>query len=118
VFFILLGQVEPGPVFAPLVVAACAGLTVSAVILMIARAPLPSPTRNPVALLTGALDATGVVFYMLAIRWIRLDVAAVVGSLYPAIAVLLFWYLMKERIARAQWVGLAVCVVAIALVVV
>ncbi len=68
------------------------------------------------ALLTGVLDATGAVLYFLAIRWIRIDVAAVLGSLYPAIAVLLFWYLMKERVARAQWVGLAICVVAIALI--
>lgn len=117
-FFILLAQVEPGPVFSPLVVASCAGLAVAGVVLTIARAPLPSPTGNPLALLTGVLDATGAVLYFLAIRWIRIDVAAVLGSLYPAVAVLLFWYLMKERVVRAQWVGLALCVVAIALIVV
>ena len=115
-FFILLGQVEPGPVFSPLAAAAFAGCAVSGIVLLIARVPLPSPTRNPVALLTGALDATGAVLYFLAIRWIRIDVAAVLASLYPAIAVLLFWYVMKERVARAQWVGLAICVVAIALI--
>jgi drug/metabolite transporter (DMT)-like permease len=117
-FFIFLGQVESGQVFAPLACAAFAGCAVSGVVLLIARTRIPSPTRNPVALLTGALDAAGAVLYFLAIRWIRIDVAAVLGSLYPAIAVLLFWYLMKERVARAQWVGLAVCVLAIALIVV
>jgi drug/metabolite transporter (DMT)-like permease len=117
-FFVFLGQVEPGPTFAPLAVASSAGLVVASIILLIARAPLPSPRRNPVALLTGVLDAAGAVFYFVAIRWIRIDVAAVLGSLYPAIAVLLFWYVLKERVARAQWVGIALCVAAIALIVV
>ena len=117
-FFILLAQVESLHVFSPIAVAAFGGCTVSAVVLLIARAPVPSLAKSPIALLTGALDATGAVFYFLAIRSIRIDVAAVLGSLYPAIAVLLFWYLMKERVAKAQWVGLAVCIVAIALIVV
>ena len=115
-FFILLGQVESEQIFAPLAVTACAGLVVSGVVLMIAREPLPSMTRNPLGLLTGVLDAAGVVFYMLAIGWIRLDVAAVLGSLYPAFAVVLFWRLMKERVTRTQWVGITLCVAAIALI--
>jgi drug/metabolite transporter (DMT)-like permease len=117
-FFVFLGQVEPGSTFAPLAVASSAGLIVASIILLIARAPLPSPRRNPVALLTGALDAAGAVFYFVAIRWIRIDIAAVLGSLYPAIAVLLFWHVSKERVARAQWIGIALCVMAIALIVV
>jgi drug/metabolite transporter (DMT)-like permease len=63
------------------------------------------------------LDATGVVCYAVAVRWIRLDIAAVLGSLYPAVTVLLFRAVLKEHVATTQWVGLAVCVVAIALVV-
>jgi drug/metabolite transporter (DMT)-like permease len=117
-FFIMLGQVEPGTTFTPLVIAALAGFVVSLIILAIARVRFPVPTKNPTALLTGALDATGVVFYMLAIRWIRLDVAAVLGSLYPAIAVLLFRGVLKEHVSTTQWVGLGVCVVAISLIVV
>jgi len=117
-FFVLLGLVEPGATFAPLAVAAGAGLTASVVVLLIARAPIPSLTRNPVGLLTGVLDAAGAVLYFLAIRWIRIDVAAVLGSLYPAIAVLLFWYVMKERVVLSQWVGVVVSVLAIALIVV
>ena len=117
-FFIMLGQVEPGTTFTPLLLAALAGFVVSLIILGIARVRFPAPNKNPTALLTGALDATGVVFYMLAIRWIRIDVAAVLGSLYPAIAVLLFRGVLKEHVSCAQWVGLAVCIVAISLIVV
>jgi drug/metabolite transporter (DMT)-like permease len=117
-FFIMLGQVEPDTTFTPLVIAALAGFAVALVILAVARASFPSPTKNPTALLTGVLDATGVVFYMLAIRWIRLDIAAVLGSTYPAVAVLLFRGVLKEPVSKTQWVGLAVCITAIALIVV
>jgi drug/metabolite transporter (DMT)-like permease len=115
-FFILLGQVESEQVFAPLAVTAYAGLGASLVVMVVAREPIPSLARNPLGYLTGILDATGVVFYMLAIRWIRLDVAAVLGSLYPAVAVLLFWRFMRERVSPMQWVGIAVCVAAIGLI--
>ena len=84
--------------------------------LKISRQSLPSPRKHSVAFLAGALDATGAVCYLLATQWIRLDIAAVLGSLYPAITVLLFRLVLKELVSRIQWVGLLVCVVAIALI--
>ena len=115
-FFLFLAQVGPGYVFAPLGMVGCASFSVALVALKMARQRMPSPTRNPAALLAGALDATGAVCYLLATQWIRLDVAAVLGSLYPGITVLLFRLTLKERVSRTQWVGLAVCVAAIALI--
>jgi drug/metabolite transporter (DMT)-like permease len=115
-FFILLGQVGPGAVFTPLVIASCAGLVAAAVALLLSGTALPGPTGNPVALLAGVLDAAGVVMFLVAIRWVRLDIAAVLASLYPAITVLLFRVVKQEFVARRQWLGLAVCVVAIALI--
>ncbi|UCG84736.1 MAG: EamA family transporter [Gemmatimonadota bacterium] len=117
-FFILLGQIESGAVFTPLVVAGGAGLVAASLALAQTRTAVPVPTRNPAALWAGVMDATGVVCYALAVRWIRLDVAAVLGSLYPAITVLLFRAVLEERVAKTQWLGLAICVVAIALIVV
>ncbi len=115
-FFMLLGQVGPGAVFVPLAIAGCAGLLAAVVALALSGSTLPWPTRNPIALLVGVLDAAGVVSFLLATRWIRLDIAAVLASLYPAVTVLLFRVVMQELVARRQWLGLAVCVVAIALV--
>jgi drug/metabolite transporter (DMT)-like permease len=115
--FILLGQVHPGFVYTPLAIAGTAGTLIAVVALIASRTKLPIPTRNPGALMAGTLDAVGIVCYMLAISLIRLDVAVVLGSIYPAIAVLLFWGVMKERVAGTQWVGLAACVLAIALIV-
>ena len=115
-FFLCLAQVEAGAVFTPLAIAGCAGLTVSLLVAVAARIPLPSPTKHPLALLAGVLDATGAVCYLLATGWIRIDVAAVLSSLYPAIAVLLFRLVLNEPVRVWQWVGLALCVLAIALI--
>jgi drug/metabolite transporter (DMT)-like permease len=118
VFFICLGLVEPGHVFAPLAVAGVASFVAAGALLLSTRASLPSPTSNPSALLAGVFDATGAVCYVLALHWVRLDVAAVLSSLYPAVTVLLFRVVAREAVSRAQWVGLAICVAAIALIVV
>jgi drug/metabolite transporter (DMT)-like permease len=115
-FFVFLAQVESGHVFTPLAVAGCASLSTAILALKISRQSLPSPKQHPVALIAGVLDAVGAVCYLLAVQWIRLDVAAVLGSLYPAVTVLLFRLTLREQVSRMQWVGLVVCVAAIALI--
>jgi drug/metabolite transporter (DMT)-like permease len=115
-FFILLGQVESVAVLTPLAIAIGAGSTITVAALLLARLRLPAPTRSPGAVLAGVLDVTGAVLYLLAIRWVRLDIAAVLGSLYPAVAVVLFRVVTQETVSRLQWVGLAVCIAAIGLI--
>ncbi len=116
--YLLLGQVQEGYVYTPVAIAGAAGILIAVAALVTSRTPLPNPMRNPSALMAGTMDSLGTVCYMFAINLIRLDVAVVLGSLYPAIAVLLFWGVLKERVIGRQWVGLALCVVAIALIVV
>ena len=88
-FFILLGQVEPGKVFTPLLIARVVALCVALLMLLIYRMSLPRLTSNPMALLAGVLDVGGNVFYLLAKQFVRLDVAAVLASLYPVTTVIL-----------------------------
>jgi len=67
-------------------------------------------------LASSILDTAGNVFYALSARSGRMDVAAVLGSLYPGSTVILAWFVLKERITRWQMVGILVALVAIVLI--
>jgi drug/metabolite transporter (DMT)-like permease len=114
-FLILIAHVEADLVFGPLVVAR-AVMLIAAIVLMLSRGvSLPSPTSNYAALLAGALDAGGNVFFVLARQHTRLDVAAVLSSLYPVATVILARIIWKEHVTGSQWAGVAVCLAAVAL---
>src|SRR5579859_56461 len=115
-FFVFIGQVQRGYVYTPLVIARSLTLATGLLLILGRRLPLPALGSNPVALLAGLLDAGGNIFYVLARQYTRLDVAAVLSSLYPAATVLLAWLLLKEHISRRQWFGAALCVLAVALI--
>ena len=67
-------------------------------------------------LLAGVLDATGTAFYVLAQEYVRLDVAAVLSSFYPAATVVLARLITHEPVTATQWFGASVCVAAVALI--
>ena len=64
-------------------------------------------------LLSSLLDTFGNAFYALSARTGRLDVAAVLGALYPGATVLLAWVILKERISRIQIFGILLALGAI-----
>ncbi|MCS7068430.1 MAG: DMT family transporter [Meiothermus sp.] len=66
--------------------------------------------------LAGVLDAGGSVLFLVAAQTGRLDVAAVISSLYPAFTALLAWALLREHLSRGQTVGVLLSLVAIALI--
>ncbi len=115
-FFVFLGLVDRGKVFTPLILARCMTLGVGLALVALQRLRLPSIASNRWALLAGILDAGGNLFYVLARQFTRLDVAAVLSSLYPASTVILASLLLKEKVSRYQWVGVAICLGAIALI--
>ena len=64
-------------------------------------------------LLSSVLDTLGNAFYALSARTGRLDVAAVLGALYPGATVLLAWVFLKEHISRIQTFGILLALAAI-----
>jgi drug/metabolite transporter (DMT)-like permease len=115
-FFIFIGVVDPGKIFTPLIVARSFTLLTGLALVWGSRLRLPSLRSNPVALLAGLLDAGGNLFYILARQYTRLDIVAVLASLYPATTVLLAVLILKEKISRRQGLAVLICLAAIALI--
>jgi drug/metabolite transporter (DMT)-like permease len=115
-FFVLIAQVQRGLLFSPLVVAKGAALAAALLLLRRENQAFPKVRTNPVALLAGLLDAGGNVLYLLARQFTRLDVAAVLSSMYPAATVILARAILREGVSLRQWLGVVLCLAALALI--
>lgn len=116
-FFIALDQVSEDAVFWPLVAGRVAACVVVLAFALITRRPLQL-SQLPLGLLSlaGVLDVAGNLFFLLAIQNSRLDVTAVLGSLYPAVTAILAWLILKEHMTQLQLVGVSAAMLAIVLI--
>jgi drug/metabolite transporter (DMT)-like permease len=113
-FFILIDRVSESAVLWPLVAARSASVCFL-VIFAAARRQLETPARSqlPIIALAGLFDTGGTAFFVLSARLGRLDVAAVLSSLYPAMTVLLAWVILKEQLMPRQWLGVMAALAAL-----
>jgi drug/metabolite transporter (DMT)-like permease len=117
IFFILIHRAGASAIFWPLVAARIGSLGLVLPLALRKRQLLPSDLRLlVVVLLTGALDVAGNAFFVLAGQAGRLDVAAILASLYPASTVFLAALLLRERVKGMQVVGIVAALAAIALI--
>ncbi len=116
-FLTFLGLVDSDKVFTPLIVSRSMTLVIGLLLIKLNRMPLPALGSNPMALLAGVLDAGGNLFYIMARQFTRLDIAAVLSSLYPASTVILASIILKEKISFRQGIGVVICLAAILLIV-
>jgi drug/metabolite transporter (DMT)-like permease len=116
-FFILISRVSHAETFWPLAIARFTSVLLLLVIALMRRQQtLPGKTILPLVLLAGTLDAMGNAFFVLATHAGRLDVAAVLSSLYPAATVLLAAIVLRERVTRIQAIGILVALVSVPLI--
>jgi drug/metabolite transporter (DMT)-like permease len=116
-YFIFVSRLNATSTFWPL----AAARLVSMLFLLVLghfqlRKILPKRRVIPLVVFAGAFDATGNAFFVLATHIGRLDVAAVLSSLYPAATVLLAAIVVRERVTRIQAVGILCALVAIPLI--
>jgi drug/metabolite transporter (DMT)-like permease len=90
---------------------------VAAILLVVAVAPPKGPWRGfwVAGIVSGSLDTVGNLFYMLASQLGRLDVAAVICSMYPAGTILLAGIILRERPTKRQVAGMGLALAAVAL---
>lgn len=116
-FFILIHRAGASAVFWPLAAARLGSLS-SVLPLAFARRQLlrPDPRLLMLMLLSGTLDVAGNAFFVLASQAGRLDVAAILSSLYPASTVGLAALVLGERVMLPQVAGIVAALAAIALI--
>ncbi len=93
------------------------GLAMLVVMLRVSRTPMRLPKGLwPVIVPVAALSSLANAAYAVAVREGSLASVAVVSSMFPAITILLAWWVWKERIRRVQLGGIAVAMLAVGLI--
>jgi len=101
----------------PLVSARAASTTLMfTIVLFSSRDPQPLRPALLTILLSGTFDSLANALYLAATRFGRLDVAAVLSSLYPASTVILARVFLKEKFSRTQVLGIVGALIAVALI--
>lgn len=126
IYFVALRLANPLGAFAPMALARAASLVTCAVLLLVVSLRARSRVRRRSATLTRAavgwalgvavLDTGGNLLFIASTRMGRLDVAAVLASLYPAGTILLAAWRLHERPTRRQLAGMAVALAAVVMI--
>lgn len=104
-------------VFWPMAAARFASTTLMLAIIAISpRDPRPLARVVWPMVFSGLLDSAGNALFIAATRHGRLDVAAVLSSLYPASTVILARVLLKEKISKLQAAGIIGALASVALI--
>ena len=115
-FLILMHAGSPKALIMPMIAVRCGGVAALFLLFVASKGqalPVALPWR--LIILNAMLDVGGNGLYILAGQAGRMDVAAVLSSLFPGTTVLLAWLILKESISRLQFAGILVALAAIVL---
>lgn len=116
-YFVMMHQASNSAILWPMIASRSGGTLALLIFMLVNRHDwrVSASAAWPLIILNAVLDIGGNAFYILAGQTGRLDVAAVLSSLYPGLTVLLAWLILKERLNRVQWTGILAALVAIML---
>jgi drug/metabolite transporter (DMT)-like permease len=114
---VLVSRFPSGQVLWPLAVFRGTATLAVVVFVLLGRRPwrVPGPAL-PLAIAVGVADIAGNACYIAATQTGRLDVAAIVSSLFPVVTVLLAVAVLHERVTRSHAAGIAAAAAAVALI--
>lgn len=128
IFLVLARQSAAGGLLWPTLISRAGSASVAVLGLLLLRGQRNSPGAPAewkkigriglsLAIGAGLLDAAGNLFYLQSTRLGRMDIAAVLASLYPVATILLAIIVLRERATRTQAIGMALAIAAVALIV-
>ena len=108
-WYILIAQVDKAFVYWPLA-STRLGIFLF-VLLLLKNKKLGISPRNKLhySLIAGLLDCIGALLFVFASHHARVDIAAVLSSLYPVATILCATLISRETINPNQWLGIIVC---------
>ena len=116
-FNTLISRLPEGSVWWPLLALKITVVAILVGAVVLTRRPWRVPgSRIVTTSAIGVLDMSGNVFYVLATQTGRLDIAAVLSSLYPVVTVVLAILVLREHVNRRHAVGIATAAVGVALI--
>jgi uncharacterized membrane protein len=117
-FFVLLDRTSADAGLTPLVAARIASFALVVVVALVGRRPLRvGRGALPFVLASGVGDMTANALFLLATQQEgQLAITGVLASLYPVSTVVLAQSLLRERLVRAQFAGLAAAIGAVVLI--
>lgn len=116
-FFVALDASPAESGLWPLLGARCTGIALLGVLLRVVQRPRPDARTSWLIVVSGGLDMTANVLFLLATRADLLSLSALLASLYPIVVVVLARRLLTERLTRLQTLGVAAALGATALIV-
>ncbi len=115
-YFVLMHAATRTATIWPMVASRAGGILILVFYMLLNRQGwAPNKAAYGMLVLNGLLDIGGNLFFVLAGQAGRLDIAAVLSSLYPGSTVLLAWIFLRERLSPTQWMGIFAALVAIVL---
>lgn len=122
IYLTILGRADPSGGFIwPLATSRLVSIVLlSGIVLGTSRRKMPRREVGafpwPLTALSALGDMGGYSLFTIASQLGRLDVAAVLSSLYPAVTALLAWWVLRERLAPRQTVGVVMALLAVAMI--